>query len=218
MENIFLNSFNKKILVLVTFVFLIGLFLKGDLPSKDLNKIYMHENEKNPQAMVKGQSEKASEPTTLKFLPLDEIEQVLRDHQYEEDFVRTDPSFDTKVENITKFLEQRKSPLKEEARFIVIMSNKFEIDYRLLVAISIIESSGGRVLYRPYNAWGWGGSKGFTFENWEHSIYTVSKGLGRYYELGANTPEKMAPRYNPHTPNEWSSKVRGIMNQIGSEL
>ena len=99
------------------------------------------------------------------------------------------------------------------------MANKFEIDYRLLAAISIVESSGGRKLYRPYNAWGWGGSKGITFESWEHSLYVVSKGIRKgYYDRGATTPELMARAYNPHTPNEWSGKVKGIMIQIGPDL
>lgn len=118
----------------------------------------------------------------------------------------------SKVNSVKSYLSQRNSPLASKAKFLVQSAKYFGIDYRLVAAISIIESSGGIHTYRPYNAWGWGGAEAaFTFKNWEEAIVTVSRGLGGYYARGADTPREIAPTYNPHTPNEWSSKVTHVM-------
>jgi len=120
-----------------------------------------------------------------------------------------------KVNKIRNYLTLRSAPLAGKAEYIVRMAEKFKIDYRLVAAISVIESNGGKYSYKPYNAWGWGGSTSpYAFKNWEEGIYTVSKGLAKYYSCGAKTPEQIAPRYNPHTPNEWARKVRWVMNQM----
>ncbi len=119
-----------------------------------------------------------------------------------------------KVDSVRNYLAKRGSPLAAKAEYIVKTATHFGIDYRLVAAISVIESGGGKHAYRPYNAWGWGGSKGYTFSSWEDGIYTVSRGLSRYYASGAVTPAAIAPRYNPHTPNEWARKVQNVMNQM----
>lgn len=222
MENILLNSLNKKILALTIAVFIVGYAANSLQVNQDTSKDLKnsHKSELNPIASLTKSDISAQESASnIRFMPVEEFEQVLKDHEYEQLYVETDPNFDKKVSNIEKFLESRKSPLAEKARYLALMANKFGIDYRIVAAISIIESSGGTRLYRRYNAWGWGGSKGIHFENWEHSIYVVSKGLGQnYYARGATTPEQIAPAYNPHTPNEWSAKVRLTMNQIGGDL
>lgn len=118
-----------------------------------------------------------------------------------------------KVSKVYTYLKGRNSPLASEAEYLVKMADKFDLDYRLIAAISIIESSGGINTYRPYNAWGWGGAENaYTFKSWKESIYTVSRGLGRYKEGGRITPQQIAPRYNPHTPDDWARKVTYVMS------
>jgi hypothetical protein len=220
MDNLLLNSLNKKILLIATVLLLLGFTTQAYRYNPNNNhKVYMHEAEtKASEYLSENEKIQYDGGLEIQFLPLDEVENVLKRKEYEALYIQTDPNFYKKVENIERYMTKRNAPLGSEAEYIVTMANKFEIDYRLLPAISIIESSGGLKLYRKYNAWGWGGAKGFTFENWEHSIYVVSRGMAGYYLLGLDTPEKMAPRYNPHTPNEWSGKVRMVMNQIGPEL
>jgi|GEM_PF-1716964 len=220
MDGILLNSLNKKILLITVAIVFVGLMTHSYRHGNNNHqKVYMHEVQKQAEKRpLDDESLNYKSPMDIEFLTLGEVEEVLEKREHERLYINTDPNFEKKVENIQNYMNRRNSPLKDEARYIVIMANKFEIDYRLVPAISIIESSGGLRLYRRYNAWGWGGSNGFTFENWEHSIYVVSKGLSGYYSMGLNTPERMAPRYNPHTPNEWGAKVRMVMNQIGPEL
>lgn len=118
-----------------------------------------------------------------------------------------------KVRKVRAYLASRGAPLAAKAEYLVKTAQEFGIDYRLVAAISIIESSGGKYTYRPYNAWGWGGSMSpYTFKSWEEAIYTVSRGLSRYYSSGLVTPRQIAPRYNPHTPNEWARKVEYVMS------
>lgn len=220
-KNILLDSLNKKILFLAGAVFLISFFLQAFMqnPQNYHSKVYMHESEKEDvQIDLNSMEKEVVEDIDIMFLPVEEVERVLNRTKFEKLYVNNDPNFQTKVENIENYLGRRNAPLAKEAEYIVMMSNKFGIDYRIVVAISIIESSGGIHTYRPYNAWGWGGAEGFTFENWEHSIYVVSRGIAGYYSRGQDTPEKMAPTYNPHTPEEWGPKVRMVMNRIGQEL
>lgn len=118
-----------------------------------------------------------------------------------------------RYKSVQTYLQRRNSPLASKAGFIVQCAKYYGIDYRLVAAISIVESSGGIHTYRPYNAWGWGGANSaFTFRNWEEAIITVSKGLAGYYDRGADTPIEIAPTYNPHTPKDWSQKVTYIMS------
>lgn len=122
---------------------------------------------------------------------------------------------EAKIAKVRNLLASRNAPLADHAEYMVKVSQEFGLDYRLLPAISIIESNGGRNAYRPYNAWGWGGAAAaFTFNSWEESIYIVGRGLSRYYSFGRVTPKQIAPMYNPHTPNEWSRKVSFIMSQM----
>ena len=216
MDKILLNSLNKKILAITLILLLSGHVVQTLY--RDARQVQDKHVFGVQASSINTITEAKTDPIQLQFLPVQEIEQVLKEQQLEELYVKSDPNFDQKVENVQKYLERRGAPLSTEARYLVLMANKFQIDYRLLAAISIVESSGGQKLYRRYNAWGWGGSKGFHFENWEHSIYIVSKGLAKYHAKGAVTPEQIGVVYNPHTPNEWAAKVRTLMNQIGPAL
>lgn len=216
MHNILLNSLNKKILAIVLLLFLLGFVTQAFNNNSNIQqKAYMHEAE---YLVTKNLQDRADDDLNIQFLPLEEVEKVLQDQEYEILYINTDSNFEQKVKNIERYMGARNAPLEHQAEYMVIMANKFGIDYRLVPAISIIESSGGEHLYRRFNAWGWGGAEGFAFENWEHSIYVVSRGMGGYYSMGLDTPKKMAPRYNPHTPNEWGAKVKMVMERIGPEL
>lgn len=123
-----------------------------------------------------------------------------------------DAVFVQRVENVRSFLASRNSPLADYAQEFVNAANTYGIDYRLVPAISIIESSGGLHTFRSYNAWGWGK---MSFNNWTEAIWTVSEGLGNYYKKGMTTPRTIAPVYCPPSASSWASKVQGVMNTIG---
>lgn len=117
-----------------------------------------------------------------------------------------------KIETYLK-VNRGNAPLAGYADKFVEVANKYNLDYRLLPAISVMESSGGKVLFRPYNAWGWG-KKGFS--SFEEGIETVGKGLSGYYARGKDTVEKIAPTYCPPNSTNWARNVNQFMNEIES--
>ena len=142
----------------------------------------------------------------------DEIEEaVIKDEIVPE--LTVDPN-SRKIENVRNYLSNRNAPLAEYADVLVTVAEEYGIDYRLVAAISIVESGGGKNCFKPYNAWGWGS---MTFESWEDGISTISKGLSKYYAQGATTPAYIAPSYCPPNATKWAYNVQYVMNQIAKD-
>jgi len=114
-----------------------------------------------------------------------------------------------RADRIRNFYARWNSPMAAQAKYIVETADLFGMDFRLIPAISIVESSGGRYCFRPYNAFGWGK---MGFASYEDSIYTVTRGLAYGYKT--SDPYLIGPVYNPVTPDAWSAKVASLMNQI----
>ncbi|WKZ24251.1 MAG: hypothetical protein QY312_01430 [Candidatus Dojkabacteria bacterium] len=119
--------------------------------------------------------------------------------------------FKKKVAAVKSFFKRYKAPLEAHAEDFVRAADSYGIDYRLLPAIAMIESSGGKFLFRPYNPFGWGRSG---FPSFTAAIYDVARGMSRYYAGGLREPERIAYRYNPVTPESWGRKARTFMNQM----
>lgn len=119
---------------------------------------------------------------------------------------------------IRKYLEKYNSPMAPFAGFIVETSDKYSLDWRLLVAIAQQESNLGKKIPKDsYNAWGWGihsrGSLGF--ESWEEGIETVAKGLKeKYIDKGYVTPEEIMSKYTPHSNGSWAFGVIQFLNEL----
>ncbi|MCC7304054.1 glucosaminidase domain-containing protein [bacterium] len=116
-----------------------------------------------------------------------------------------------KVAAVERFLKKYNAPLAANAEDFVRAADIYDIDYRLLPSIAMIESSGGKFLFRQYNPFGWGRSG---YPSFTAAIYDVSRGMSRYYAGGLREPEKIAYRYNPVTPESWGRKARTFMNQM----
>jgi len=121
---------------------------------------------------------------------------------------------EAKVAKVQKYLSGRGAPLANYAEEFVKAAEHYDIDYRLVAAISIIESGGGKHNFKPYNAWGWGKSG---FDSWEDGVWEVSKGLSKYYATGRTTPQSIAPSYCPPSATSWANKVSYVMNVISNQ-
>lgn len=123
-----------------------------------------------------------------------------------------------RVEVLRRFLEKHDSPLAESADTFVVVADKYDLDYRLLPAISCIESAcGKRLIAESYNAWGWGvyGDNYIKFDNFDNGIEEVARGIhSGYIQKGLDTPSKMAPVYTPPRPQYWLGGIRNYMGQI----
>lgn len=119
---------------------------------------------------------------------------------------------------LTKFFEFYNSPLVDEVDTFIEVADEYGIDYRLLPAISGVESTFCKnIIDETHNCYGWGiyGNNVIYFESFEDGVRTVAKGLNEgYFAQGADTVDEIAPIYNPPTPNEWGWKVKFFMNKV----
>lgn len=125
-----------------------------------------------------------------------------------------------RVEALEKFFDEFKSPLKANAETFVDIADKYNMDYKLLPAISCMESSCGKMLIEgSYNPFGWGiyGKNAIYFKSYDEAIETVAKGISdNYIAKGLNTPEKIAPVYTPPNYVNWRNGVTFFINKIDS--
>jgi len=121
-----------------------------------------------------------------------------------------------KVEEVKRFYARfGYPPLYEYAEVLVDAADKYGLDYRLMPAISIIESGGGKKLFKPYNPFGWGQ---YSFSSFEEAIYYVAERLRRfYYDLGWVEPRKIAYKYNGPTPEHWGRKAEWLVSLMKPE-
>ena len=91
---------------------------------------------------------------------------------------------DMRSKILKDFLKEKNSPLADYADVFVENADKYNLDWRLVAAISGTESSFG-IAYPQgtYNGWGWGiyGDNMHYFRSWEDAIETISKGLREQY-------------------------------------
>ncbi|MDD5481650.1 MAG: hypothetical protein PHR64_01735 [Candidatus Shapirobacteria bacterium] len=119
---------------------------------------------------------------------------------------------------IRQYLERYRSPLADYADHFFQISQKYDLDYRLLVAIAQQESNlGKKVPDNTHNAWGWGihsrGTLGFS--SWEEGIETVARGLREnYLNRGFVDLEQIAARYAPPSKESWAFGVGQFMKEM----
>lgn len=116
------------------------------------------------------------------------------------------------------FLEKYKSPLKPHAKTFVEVADQYELDYKLLPAISCIESTCGKFLPdNSYNPFGWGvyGTQAVRFKDFDEAIVTVGEGLNEnYFSKGFDTPAEIAPIYTPPNSAKWLSAVNYFVEEM----
>lgn len=115
---------------------------------------------------------------------------------------------------IRNYLRQFGSPLETHARLIVQISDKYSLDYRLLVAIAQQESNlCKKIPVGSYNCWGYGiyGNQTIRFDNYPQALETVAKALKRdYIDHGLTTPEKIMAKYTPPSVDIGGPWAKGV--------
>jgi hypothetical protein len=121
---------------------------------------------------------------------------------------------DYRVEKLSIFLKNENSPLTGYADEMVEAADNYNLDWRLVPAITGVESSfGKRIPYNSYNAYGWNNGD-FRFNSWSESIWHVSKTLKeRYINRGATTVFAISRIYAPPS-STWAGKVNYFMGKI----
>lgn len=125
---------------------------------------------------------------------------------------------EARVDILMEFLGRYKSPLEPYSKLIVDTADKYEVDYRLLPAIAMQESTLCKKIPKDsYNCWGFGiyGKKVTRFKNFDEAIETITKTLARdYHGRGLVEPEEIMSRYTPSNKGEWAQNVSYIMRKL----
>ena len=151
---------------------------------------------------------------------LDELEEIEfddTDTKYAE-FFNDAAIKDKRIAVLKAFLRQHDSPLYDQADFIVKVSDQYELDYRLLPAIAMQESTACKAIpVNSYNCWGWGiyGTTVTRFASYQEGIDTVAKGLKtNYIDRGLKTPEEIMRKYTPSSNGSWALGVNTFVDVL----
>jgi hypothetical protein len=122
-----------------------------------------------------------------------------------------------RAEKIDAFFASRNAPLKGYGMKFVDEAEKNDIDWRLLAAVSVIESNAGKQACKnaDYSVLGYGSCK-MDFDSIDHSIEVVSMKVGgktsKYYHEDMTTPQILR-KYNSVIPT-YVQKVTKVMKMI----
>ena len=122
---------------------------------------------------------------------------------------------DRRAKILSEYLRKFDSPLQNYAQDFVDAADKYEIDWKLVIAISGVESTFGKFIPGGYNGWGWGvyGTQTIYFASWKDAINTVSQGLKeKYIDKGLRDPYAMNAIYAES--KTWGSKVDHFLKDI----
>lgn len=129
---------------------------------------------------------------------------------------------DGRVGALERFFKAYDSPLEPYAQLIVDEADEHGLDYRLVPAIAMKESTlCHKIIKNTHNCWGYGiyGDKVTYFDDYEEGIKTVSKGLGdRYVAIGLVDPYEIMTKYNPVSTGSWAETVSYVMERISTRL
>lgn len=127
-----------------------------------------------------------------------------------------------RVDVLTEFFSKYKSPLAKYSKLIVDTADKYDIDYRLIPAIAMQESTlCKKIIANSHNCWGFGiyGKKVTKFPSFDEAIETVTKTLAHnYIQKGLQEPDEIMSKYTPSNNGEWAENVSFIMEKIESSL
>lgn len=129
---------------------------------------------------------------------------------------------EVRVQVLTDFFARYNSPLSNYAKKIVETADKYTLDWRLIPAIAMQESTlCKKIPKNSHNCWGFGiyGGKVTKFDNYNQAIETVTKTLATEYKQkrGLEHPGEIVTRYTPGS-STWADGVTLVMNRIQSSL
>lgn len=129
-----------------------------------------------------------------------------------------------KADAIDAYFRERGMPLAGTGMKMVVEAEKNGIDWRLLPAIAVRESTGGKFACKKvtYSFFGWGSCK-INFDSPEEAIETVAHNLGgnnpkTVNHYGDKNTKEILRAYNPPSiVPHYAEQVMEIMKAIGPE-
>ncbi|MBI2314975.1 glucosaminidase domain-containing protein [Candidatus Daviesbacteria bacterium] len=128
---------------------------------------------------------------------------------------------DARAKIIEDFFKEYKSPLAQNSSTFVKISDKYQLDWRLLPSIAMQESNGGkRVIKDSYNPFGYGvyGKLVIKFQSWDEAIERVGRTLREdYLNKGLKNPTQIMAKYTPPSlakGGAWAKGVSSFMEEL----
>ncbi len=127
---------------------------------------------------------------------------------------------DARAKIIEDFFKGYKAPLSDFADEFVSVAQKYNLDWRLLPAIAMQESNGGRkVIEDSNNPFGYGiyGGAVLKFSSFEEAIERVGRGLREdYLNKGLKTPKEIMAKYTPPAvpSGSWAKGVSTFIEEL----
>jgi hypothetical protein len=163
-------------------------------------------NAPNVQGVTTRQAYEYVEPEPILILPPFETSLVSRD---------------ARPKIVSAFLSQYNCPLTPYDSFAdkyVEIADKYHLDFRLIPAISMQESSCCKKIPEgSNNCWGYGiyGDQVVIFPSVELGIEAVAKTLAKNYtSKGLMEPEEIMKKYTPQSKGSWAAGVLHFMYEM----
>lgn len=128
---------------------------------------------------------------------------------------------DARIKIIENFFKGYNSVLADYSNEFVTAADKYNLDYRLMPAIAMQESNGGKkVITDSNNPFGYGiyGNSVLKFPSWDAAIQRVAKGLREdYLDKGLKTPYEIMTKYTPPSVEKggpWAKGVTSFMEEL----
>ena len=121
---------------------------------------------------------------------------------------------DVRAQKIDNYFRERNMPLEGYGKKMVEVAEKNGLDWRLLPAISIRESSGGKHMCKN-NPFGWGSCK-IIFSSLNEAIDTVGYKLNNLPVYKGKSTKQKLYYYNGTVVPSYPDEVIVIMNKIST--
>lgn len=118
---------------------------------------------------------------------------------------------DERAIRLEKYLLRQRTELYKYSDLIIELSDKYNINYKIPVAIAGVESGFCRINFKPNNCWGYGQYSWTTLEIAIIEYYRLMN--IHYFSKGRKTVESISAIYNPY-PKEYSQKLYFFIHRI----
>jgi hypothetical protein len=122
---------------------------------------------------------------------------------------------DPRCHVLSRFFQQRDSPLVDDASHFLKASDKHRLDWRLLPSLAMIESSGGKY-YQNKNVFGWQSGRA-RFQSIREGIEFVASRLAESPIYAGKDVATKLRIYNP-ARHDYGQKVMGVMRELGPDV
>lgn len=128
---------------------------------------------------------------------------------------------DGRAKIVEGFFKNYKSPLSDYSKHFIDVADKYNLNWRLLPAIAMQESIGGKkVIKNSFNPFGYGiyGKLVTRFSSWDEAIERVGRALREdYLNKGLKTPSQIMTKYTPPSMSKggtWAKAVSSFIAEL----